>query len=292
MFKHTFNVLSENYGEWGFEVIDALLLQTFHNIVIVHDATLKPDLVVKSHFYQPSSISNYTCPYITWSGESNRVVHNTTSAPIMEINTINCNVKNSLYFPHLITECKEIRRPKPIEKKYCCSYAYKVSINERENLFRVMRSLEKSCFSFGRSLYTNDNPFESPQIQRWDNYKLFNSFAFNVAMENKIFSGYITEKIGHAFLSGSVPIYWGDTNTVNHFFNSESFINVLDYPNIEKAAQDIIEIYKDKDKYHKYSSSPITINKNLEDYEVLLKGEYRLWQKDFIDTVRFAYPDL
>jgi hypothetical protein len=88
-----------------------------------------------------------------------------------------------------------------------------------------MRNLEPTCYAFGSSCFTPDNPFVTPISDFPNNYKIFNQFAFNVAMENTIAPGYITEKIGNAFKSGSVPIYWG-ASEINEFFNPQSFINV------------------------------------------------------------------
>ena len=38
-------------------------------------------------------------------------------------------------------------------------------------------------------------------------------------MEHEALAGYLTEKIALAFLAGSIPIYYGDRDTVNKFYN-------------------------------------------------------------------------
>ena len=72
-----------------------------------------------------------------------------------------------------------------------------------------MRINEPTCYSFGRSRHTSDNPFELSHNRRHDNNFAFKDFGLYIAMANKIMPGYLTEKIGNAFNSGTVPIYWG-----------------------------------------------------------------------------------
>lgn len=218
------NIWSEGMGSWGYPIILPILARTFPNTIITTDPSKPPDLVIKSHFGEPRS---YTCPYITWSGESRHVSHK-NYPPILEVNTFISERSNSIYFPLLCCIHQEICRPTPNrEKQWCCSFAYSNRVPERERLFRSMRSIEPTCYAFGPSCYTHDNPFVAPS--GWsENHKHFDTFAFNVAMENTVAPGYITEKIGNAFKSGSVPIYWG-TSEINGFFNPASFVNVSDY---------------------------------------------------------------
>ena len=116
-------------------------------------------------------------------------------------------------------------------------------------------------------------------------------FAFIIAMENSTVNGYITEKIGNAFKAGSVPIYKGYDETVNMFFNPESFINVNNFVSLDAAAEHIVNVWADPQKYEKYRSAPIYINDELENYRLGFT-EYRPWQKIFVDTLRDEFPDL
>ena len=212
--------------------------------------------------------------------------------PLFELNTFYADRPNSVYFPLLIAELTETRRPSLIaSKRHCCSYAYSNPILERELLFRRMRSLEPSCYAFGRCSFTNDNPFIAPANIRGQNHIAFREFAFNVAMENAIVPGYMTEKIGFAFCSGSVPIYWGDTDTVSEFFNPVAFFNVRDYKTPIAAAETAVQIWRDPQKLQKFLDAPITLNDRLTDYEAIYT-EYRPWQKPMVDHLRDAFPDL
>jgi hypothetical protein len=125
---------------------------------------------------------------------------------------------------------------------------------------------------------------------RGNNADFFKEFAFNVAMENRVMSGYLTEKIGYAFRSGSVPIYWGDNDTVNDFFNPAAFFNVRDYGTPIQAAEAAIQIWRDPQKMQSYVDAPLTLTKTLEDYAAIYT-EYRPWQKPMVDKLREAFPD-
>lgn len=59
-------------------------------------------------------------------------------------------------------------------------------------------------------------------------------FKFVLSMENSEEDTYITEKITHGLLSGSIPIYWG-SKRVTDYFNSERFLEIKmesDFPRI------------------------------------------------------------
>jgi len=285
------NIWSEGMGTWGFHFILPMLARTFPNTLITTDPSKPPDLVIKSHFGEPKS---YTCPYITWSGESRYVSHK-EYPPILEINTILSERSNSLYVPYLVIDGsfkdRIIQRPKTNTKKiWCCSFAYSNRVSERERLFRSMRSVERTCYAFGSSCFTHDNPFVLTRDDRESNASRFNQFAFNVAMENIVAPGYITEKIGNAFKSGSVPIYWGAPE-ITEFFNPAAFVNVSDYTSPEACGAAAVQIWCDPQKMQPYLDAPITLNSKVDDYFAVYT-EYRPWQKPFVDLMMEAYPDL
>ena len=67
-------------------------------------------------------------------------------------------------------------------------------------------------------------------------------------MENKIVPGYITEKILNAYLGGAIPIYWGDSKSVNYFFNPDSFININNFNSFNECIDYILELNKNPEK--------------------------------------------
>ena len=289
---NTLIVGSDGMGSWASGFMKPLLERTFPHTTLLYDNSKKPDLVFRSHFQHLERAAPYSCPYIVWSGESRPVTLLPDRAPLFEVNTYHSPRPNSVFFPHLCAELKETRRPDPIKpKRYCTAYAFSNPVKEREILFMSMRAVEPTCYSFGRSCPTPDTPFKAPAANRQQNAGTFTEFAFNVAMENAIVPGYMTEKIGYAFCSGSVPIYWGDTDTVNSFFNPDSFLNVRDYSTVQKAGLTAVQIWRDPQKLQKYLDAPLTLNGRLADYEAIYT-DYRPWQKPMVDSLRDAFPDL
>jgi len=296
MATNPLNVGSDGMGSWIYDITDPLLKRTFPNTTITHDATKPADLVIRSHFRSQENVAPYTCPYITWSGESFRVQPKTEYPPILEINTAHhAGVENSLYMPHIIAEIPHTRRPtQPLSaetKRWCTAFAFSNRIKEREELFIQMRVKEPTCYAFGRSCATPDNPFQLGASDRNKNGERFGEFGFVNAMENKIAPGYLTEKIGYAFAAGAVPIYLGDTATVDDIFNPAAFLNVANYASPRAAGLAAVEIWKDRQKLQKYLDAPITVNSRLADFEAV-RTEYRPWQKPFVDVLRETFPDL
>jgi hypothetical protein len=68
-------------------------------------------------------------------------------------------------------------------------------------------------------------------------------YKFTIAFENESAPNYTTEKIFHAFVAGSIPIYWGNPN-VGRLFNPKSFINCHDFSSFD----DVIELVKEVDQ--------------------------------------------
>lgn len=289
----TLNVLSDGMGRWSYGFLDPVLKRTFPHTRIVHDDSRAPDLVIRSHFTRMESLRDYTCPYITWSGEVAPVALLPDRAPLFELNTARSGRANEVWFPHLVAEIAHTDRPPAIQmpKRWCCAYAFTARIPEREQFFCLIRDREPTCYAFGPSCKTPDNPFEVGRGQRGENGSHFREFGYCVAMENCVAPGYMTEKIGFAFLAGSVPIYRGDNATVKEFFNPASFINVPDFASLEVAAETCVEVWRDPQKLQKYLDAPLTLNDRLRDYEAIYT-DYRPWQKPMVDALRDAFPDL
>lgn len=88
------------------------------------------------------------------------------------------------------------------------------------------------------------NNMEIPtSYSQWDHEKInfIRNYKFTIAFENSSVPGYTTEKIMHAFIGRSIPIYWGNP-LVSLDFNSEAFINCHDYESIEEVIEKVKEV--------------------------------------------------
>lgn len=288
----SFNVLPDGPGVWHLEYIrDVILSDVFPRTQFVTDQTKPANLIVR-HYNRP--VTSFDVPYVAVCGEPEFCTPNREQRPIFFLDTCKESPEpESIWCPllaHDILVHFPVDRPIPNpEKKWCCAYAFGHAVVQREVLFRRMRSKEPTCYGFGRCSHTTDNPFVLPRSGRDSNRFAFRNFAFNVAMENSVRPGYVTEKIGHAFASGSVPIYWGDTETVNDFFNPDAFLNVGNFSNSVQAADFAIELWRDKQKLQRYLDAPVTLNNRVSDYAA---KDYRPWKKPLYDAFRDAFPDL
>ena len=79
-----------------------------------------------------------------------------------------------------------------------------------------------------------------------------------LAMENSRGGDYVTEKITHGLLAGTVPIYWG-ARRVADYFNPERFIHVheLDEAGIGAAVGEILAVIHNDDAYVHRVSQPV-----------------------------------
>ena len=90
------------------------------------------------------------------------------------------------------------------------------------------------------------------------NSDLFSKYRYALVMENADVPGYISEKILAAFLSGTVPIYYG-SRFVFEIFNPKAFIFFdLDIPH--QALNEIQYFEQNPEAYEKMLSEPILAN--------------------------------
>jgi hypothetical protein len=94
--------------------------------------------------------------------------------------------------------------------------------------------------------YYNSNEFQNT----------ISGYKYILSMENSEKDTYITEKITHGLLSGSIPIYWG-SKRVKDYFNPKRFLEVTD----ESSFDSIIELMKnmsDEEWLERVNSKPFT----------------------------------
>ena len=73
-------------------------------------------------------------------------------------------------------------------------------------------------------------------------------YKFTIAFENQSYPGYTTEKILDAFMSRTVPIYWGNPRVTEDFVPS-AFINANDFASLEDLAEEVKRLDQDDEAY-------------------------------------------
>lgn len=71
---------------------------------------------------------------------------------------------------------------------------------------------------------------------------------FHIAFENSSTSGYITEKIMHAFAAHTIPIYWGAPD-IGEDFNPKAYINCHQYDSVDAVMARVRELDCDDTAY-------------------------------------------
>ena len=134
-----------------------------------------------------------------------------------------------------------------IEKKYLLAYCSKNKVKERELFVEkfISKSNEKDkIYCLGSCTHSDCMKkklprYISPSLELIDEYS---NFKFVIAMENCEKKGYITEKLLQAFISGSIPIYWGDHIGAKTIFNPNAFICIRDFNSYDECINYILNM--------------------------------------------------
>jgi len=140
-------------------------------------------------------------------------------------------------------------------REFCSILISNPNGNERNNFFNKL-SHYKKVDSGGKHLNNIGQiiaPGEDNKLNWMKKYK------FSIAFENSTYPGYTTEKLMHALISNTIPIYWG--NPLAYLdFNPKAFINVHDYHSIKEVIERVKEIDNDQLLYLEYLNQPCLIN--------------------------------
>lgn len=139
-------------------------------------------------------------------------------------------------------------RPKT---NFCCI----VFNNPIPNRVEIIQKLSKykNVHCYGRPF---GNHFNGEDIK----YDILSRYKFNICFENGIHPGYYTEKPIHAKVAGCLPLYWADENCKRDF-NTNSFLNLNDFPSIDAYVERIIELDNHDEEYDNIVSQYLFENK-------------------------------
>lgn len=101
--------------------------------------------------------------------------------------------------------------------------------------------------------------------------EFLSSYRFTIAFENTSADGYITEKIVHPFIAGSIPVYWGSPDVAERY-NPDAFVNCHDFGSFGEVIERILQIEADPSRLEAMRRAPMLhpescipdLHKNLE----------------------------
>jgi len=134
-----------------------------------------------------------------------------------------------------------------LRRPYLLAYCARNPVERRDRLFRWIRQLDTTQTTHGLGWLMHTEGV-APVEGSWASAELrqrYSQYRFVMAMENEQTAGYVTEKLMNAWVSGCVPIYWGDVAMVRHLFGADAdgaLINVDDFATLEACARHIVDM--------------------------------------------------
>lgn len=150
------------------------------------------------------------------------------------------------------------------KKNKFCATVFSKPIQSRFEIINKIQTY-KSVDCYGK-IHPNSLPDgEDKKLDILSNYK------FSICFENSIYPGYFTEKLLHAKIAGTIPLYYSD-KTFSEDFNEKCCLNVINYENFDHFLEDIKEIDNNDEKYQEILNQPLFNNKiNLDDIKIKIK---------------------
>ena len=123
------------------------------------------------------------------------------------------------------------------------------SQSHREN---VVMELMKTKFRIDSLSACLNNAKPPPGVSDLTNKaKVLQQYLFHLAFENQIEEDYITEKLWGTLAAGTVPVYFGAPNVLDHVPH-HSIIRVNDFSSIQELANYLIKVSNDQQLYESY----------------------------------------
>lgn len=216
----------------------------------------KPDVLFFSAY--GNKHKKYSCLKVLYNPE-NRQIDKTDydfSFSFNDTDNKNLNLPNFVRHPYFMDfrlkdYNPDIVRLRSHPKARFCNFIYSNSSAKERVIFCKMLNKYKTVDCPGKVL-NNMQSIPSGWMQKLEFIK---NHKFTIAFENESSIGYTTEKIYHALLVGSIPIYWGNPR-VSEYFNPASFINCHDYNDFDQVIERIIQVDNDQVLYEKYLNAP------------------------------------
>lgn len=241
---------------FGFEAKDNFFTQLLSKSYIIELDENSPDYLIYScHGHE---FLNYNCVRIFYTGENLKPDFNLCDYAI-GFDYINFN-NRYLRFPNFAFyegQFDQLIIPKNINssdltaKKQFCNFIYANSLADptRDNFFHLLNKYKKVA-SPGKHLNNLSMDIGERAANDWMFTKIEfqSSCKFSIAFENTPSPGYTTEKLLHAFITGTIPIYWGNPE-VTKDFNPKSFINCHDFESFEDVIGKVKEIDNDDEMF-------------------------------------------
>jgi len=155
---------------------------------------------------------------------------------------------------------KKTTKASPLSDKSFCVFAYNNCHEEFEGVRRrreFYELLQQASGGRVENLGVQCNKRgTAPRGSHPRNHEDFGRYKFVIAFESEKHRGYISEKMTNALISGSIPIYWGPDDVVEHF-NPLRFVNVSTFASAAECISCILSLDANEEKYLDLVRQPI-----------------------------------
>ena len=152
----------------------------------------------------------------------------------------------------------------PIRKKFCAAVISNAYSSDNFRI-KVIKELSKYKNIDMGGRFGNNIGFKVK-----DKISFLNSYKFSIAMENSDGDGYSTEKLIHSFISGTIPIYYGDY-MIDEYINPKSYILIKGEKDLQEKIKYIISIDNNDEIYKSVLKEKVVIDVNLSNKLLLLR---------------------
>jgi len=247
----------------GFEPQDNFITQLLSKSYSIELDKNKPDYLIYScHGHE---FLNYNCVRIFYTGENLKPDFNLCDYAIgfdyIHFNNRYLRFPNFAFYEGQFQQLIISKNPGSLDlfaKKHFCNFIYANSNADptRDNFFYLLNQYKKVA-SPGKHLNNISMDVGERYAKDWMFTKIEfqSSCKFSIAFENTSSPGYTTEKLLHAFITGTVPIYWGNPE-VTKDFNPKAFINCHDFECFEDVVCKVKEIDNDDEMFKSMLNEP------------------------------------
>lgn len=154
--------------------------------------------------------------------------------------------------PHRLIPPEALLSPRKSVASDFCSFVFNNPGGGRLVMLRKL-STYKPVASAGRLANNVGKILGGDERSKLDFMK---NYRFSIAFENSVHPGYVTEKLLHALVTPSIPVYMGAPEA-RLDFNPAAFINASDFPTIDDAGDFVIMVDQKPELIERYFAEPI-----------------------------------
>lgn len=242
------------------------LLQKHFDLQLVEE---KPDFIFCQYFGTPYEYANYTCPRILYAGENyspdfNCYDYSITYDPL-EYGDRHFFAPYFLLDPYAQKIFMEDGTP-PLPSKesllagknlFCdFIFSHESATGMREALYEILsqyRRVESPGVFMNNMPDDWTIPYSPEPTQKME---FVGRCKFSIVAESINLSGFTSEKLTHAWLAHTVPIFFGNPD-VDKIFNPKAFINVHQYASLDEVLAEVKRLDADDDAWYEMVRQPL-----------------------------------